>query len=330
MATSSSISNAPNGLSSFGIPLIGNSIPSSPGNYIFVDYGNGKDGAPLAANSPQYPYKTIEYAYTKMRTNKDDVMVLQGDSTHVLAAMLDISKNRVHFVGMDGTPGRMYGNNAKVSLAVSTGATNVFTMKNTGIRNSFHNIKFINGATVAEGLYCVGEGGEYALYTNCEIYKSTDLDETTSAELVLNGDSAQFYGCTIGSLADTRVGVVRRPNVLLTKEVVAAGKVTRDCQFIDCNFWIQASHTTSSFVYSAGATDVERMLMFKRCAFINSLASSATPAQAIAGAATLTVGNIMLDPACFATKVTKVSTTTGVLVSGSAPNDGTGISVNAA
>ncbi len=323
------LTNYPNGLSSFGIPLTGGGIiPTSFGNIFFVNYGTGSDGN--RGTSPTAPLQTVQAAYDRATTNNDDLIVLMGSATHVLAAMLDVSKSRVHFVGVDGTNGRLYGNNAKISLSVSTGATNVFTMKNTGVRNSFTNIKFINGATVTEGLHCVGEGGEYALYTNCEIYKSTDLDQTTSSELVLNGDSAQFVGCTIGSLADARSGTVIRPCVRLTAGLVDAGKVTRDCVFQDCLFWIQASHTTSTFVYAANATDVERMLLFKRCGFINNLASSATPAQAIAGAATLTVGNIILDPACFATKVTKVSTTTGVLVAGSAVSSAAGISVNAA
>lgn len=323
------ITNYPNGVSSFGVPLIGGGmIPTSPGKIFFVNYGTGGDGN--SGTDIGAPLKTIEYAYSLMTSGNDDIMVLMGSSTHVLSAMLDVTKSRCHFVGIDGTYGRMYGNNAKVSLAVSTGATNVFTMKNTGVRNSFTNIKFINGNTVTEGLHCVGEGGEYALYTNCEIYKSTDLDQTASSELVLNGDSAQFKGCTIGSLADARVGTVIRPCVRLTAGVVDSGKVTRDCLFEDCLFWIQASHTTSTFVYAANATDVERMLLFKRCGFINNLASSATPAQAIAGAATLTVGNIILDPACYGTKITKMSTTTGVLVTGPAVSSAQGIAVNAA
>lgn len=323
------LTNFPNGITSFGIPVFGGggTIPVTPGNVYFVNYTTGVDSGPGSLTSP---WKTVEYAYSQVTTNNDDVICLMGSATHVLSAMLTVSKNRVHFIGVDGTDGRFYGQNAKVSLTATTGATNVFTMKNTGIRNSFTNIKFINMSTVTEGLHCVGEGGEYAVYTNCEIYKGTDLDETTASHLVLNGDSAQFIGCTIGSLADALSGTVIRPAVRLTKATVDTGLVCRDSIFTDCLFWTQASHTTSALVYGANATDVERMLLFKRCGFINNLASSATPAQAIAIAATLTVGNIICDPGCFTAKCTKLSTTTGVLVSGAAPNSGAGISTNAA
>lgn len=311
-----------------GQPVGTGTIPSTPGNVYFVDYTVGVDAG--SGKSPTKPWKTIEYAYDQVTSNNDDIICLMGSATHILSAMLTVAKNRVHFIGIDGTNGRFYGNNAKVSLTATSGASNIGTILNTGIRNSFTNIKFINLSTVTEGIYCVVEGGEYALYTNCEIYKGTDLDETTAAHLVLNGDSAQFVGCTIGSLADALVGTVIRPAVRVTAGIAGVGKVCRDSIFTDCLFWTQASHTTSALVYGANATDVERMLLFKRCGFINNLASSATPAQAIAFGATLTVGNVICDPGCFTAKCTKLSTTTGVLVAGSAPNSGAGISVNAA
>ncbi len=321
--------NFPNGLTSFGIPLFGGGmIPTSPGKVFFVNYTTGSDAN--RGTDISKPLKTVEYAYSLCTSGNDDIIALMGSATHPLSAMLDVSKSRVHFVGIDGTYGRMYGQNAKISLGVTTAATDVFCMKNTGVRNSFTNIKFISNNTQAASLYCVGEGGEYALYTNCEIYKSTDLDVTGSAELVLNGDSAQFVGCTIGSLADTRVGAIIRANVLLTAGLVDTGKVTRDCVFQDCLFWIQAANAANRFVYGANATDVERLLLFKNCGFINNLAGAGTPAQAIAMGATLTVGNIVVDPTCYASKVTKLSTTTGVLVTGPAPNSGQGIAVNAA
>lgn len=324
------LTNFPNGISSFGLPVIGSGgmIPPGPGKVYFVDYTNGTDAGP--GTSTSNPWKTIEYAYSQVTDGNDDIIALMGSATHVLSAMLTVSKSRVHFVGIDGTNGRFYGQNAKVSLTATSGASNIGTLLNTGVRNSFTNIKFINLSTVTEGIYCVVEGGEYAIYTNCEFYKGTDLDQTGAAELVLNGDSAQFVGCTIGSLADAISGAIIRPCVLLTAGVAGVGKVTRDSVFDSCLFWRQSGNAANRFVYGANAADVERMLLFKNCGFINNLAGAGTPAQAIAMGATLTVGNIILDPLCYATKVTKVSTTTGVLVSGAAPNSGTGISVNAA
>lgn len=321
------LTNFPNGISSFGIPVLGSGgmIPPGPGQVFFVDYTNGSDGN--SGTSTTAAFKTVEYAYSRTTSGNDDIIALMGSATHVLSAMLDVSKSRVHFVGIDGTNGRLYGQNAKVSLTATSGATNVFTMKNTGVRNSFTNIKWMNSSTVAEGLYCVGEGGEYALYQNCEIYKDTDLNETTAAELVLNGDSAQFFNCTIGSLANALVGDIIRPCVELTKETVGAGKVTRDSTMVNCSFWRLLAGTAGVFVRAAASGDVERMLLLESPTFVAANLGS-TPAVCISSA-TLTDGWIAVNnPAGF--NVTKIATATGVLVNGAAPNNGTGIAVNAA
>ena len=312
------------GLYQFGGQPVGTGIPPTSGNVYFVNYGTGTNAG--SGKNMSQPWKTLEYAYDQVTTNNDDVIVLMGSDTHVLSAMLTVAKNRVHIIGIDGTNGRPYGQNAKVSLTATTGATNVFTMKNTGIRNSFTNIKWMNASTVAEGLYCVGEGGEYAIYTNCEFYKSTDLNETTAAELVLNGDSAQFFNCTFGSLADLLVGDIIRPCVELTKETVGTGLVTRDALMVDCTFWRQLAGTAGVFIRAAASGDVERLLRLERPTFVAANLGS-TPAVCIASA-TLTDGWIAVNnPAGF--NVTKIATATGVLVNGAAPNSGTGIAVNA-
>lgn len=305
----------------------GNFRPSGIwGQTFFVDYRNGSDtNSGLNKSSA---FKTFSAAQSAVTSNGNDLIVIDGDSTIVETAMVTNTKNRFSVIGVGG--GLFYGQGSKISVGVTTAATDIATFKNTGGRVSFSGIKFVNDNTVTEGLWGVAEGGEYSVYQNCEFYKSTQLSVTTSAEVLLNADSAQFVDCTFGSLANARVGTVIRPTVWLGKGVVGAGLVCRDVTFRNCDFWIWASHTTSSFVHSPAATDVERMMKFKGCAFITAKTSTATPAQAISGAATFTVGQINLDPTCYAVGVTKMSTTTGVIVSGPAPSSGTGISVNAA
>jgi hypothetical protein len=322
-----SLTNFPNGIASFGVPVMGGGgIPAVPGNVLFVDYTLGSDGISSKSNSAAHPFKTIDKAYDVARTNKDDLIVLLGSASHVLTEMLTVAKNRVHFIGLDGTS-RMYGQNAKVSLGVTTAATDIGTMLNTGVRNSFHNIKFTNANTVAEGLYCVVEGGEYAVYDGCEFYKETDLDETGAAELVMNGDSAQVRNCTIGSLANACVGDVIRANVLMTKGLAGAGKVARDVSFEHCYFWKKASHVNNRFVYGANADDVERMLLIRNSVFFSAKLSSAVPAQCVAFGNAQTAGYGLIDN-CSSIGNTKLSTTTGVLITGPVPTYATsGIAV---
>lgn len=307
------LTNFPNGLTSFGIPQIGDGIPITTGKYFWVnpDHPNKSDGNKgLDANKP---LATVERALALMTADMDDVCLLSTRSGHAVAAMLDVSKNRAHFHGLG--PMRMYGNGARITMGVTTDATDLAVMKNTGIRCSFTNIKFDSGNTKDESLYSVIEAGEYGIYQNCEIYKSTDLNETGAAELVSNGDSSQFNFCTIGSNANVISGAIIRANILVTRGIVA-GKVSRDVQFIGCNLWRKSSNSANRFVYGANATDVERMMLFENCKFWNDKGAGGTPAQNVAFAASLTNGYVLLNNCISIGAVTAMSTTTGVFVNG--------------
>jgi hypothetical protein len=322
-----SLTNFPNGISSFGIPIMGGGgIPATPGSVLFVDYTNGDDGVSIKANSSRRPFKTIAKAYDSVTTNNDDVIVLQGNASHVVTEMLTVAKNRVHFVGMDGTS-RRYGQNAKIAMGVTTAATDLGAVLNTGVRNSFQNIKFTSANTKAESIYTFLDGGEYLSMVNCEIYKETDLDVTGASELVMNGDSAQIIGCTIGSLVNAISGAITRANVLMTNGVAGAGKVARDVLFENCLFWKKAGHVNNRFVYGANAADVERMLLIRNSVFFSQKLSTAIPAQCVAFGAEQTAGYVLIDN-CSSIGNTKLSTTTGVHITGSVPTYATsGIAV---
>lgn len=318
------LTNFPNGISSSGIPVT-NGVPTGVTQIFYVDYGSGSDGVSTKSNSATRPWKTIAKAYSALTTNKNEGIALMGNSTHALTEMLTTAKNRVHLFGYD-PGGRYVGHNAKVSLGVTTAATDIGTIKNTGVRNSFRNIKFINNNTVAEGIYCFVEAGEYSVIDSCEIYKSTDLDVTGAAELVMNGDSATVRNCTIGSTANAISGAIVRANVLMTKGIVS-GKVSRDTLFENCWFWKRASNVANRFFYGANATDVERMLHIKNCTFFNTKLAAALPAQCVAFGAEQTQGFCLIDN-CTSINNTKLSTTTGVYIQGVVPTYATsGISV---
>lgn len=300
------LTNFPNGVSSYGVPVSGSGLPMTYGTYYFVNPDLGSDYND--GLSKDTPFATIAKAYAAVTTNKDDVIVLSTNSVHQLTEMLDISKNRVHFVG--DVFGRQYGQRARINYADGIATADAFAVKNTGVGNTFTGIKFLNNNTDAQVVATVGEGGEYAVYRNCEFYNSTDLDSDTEAEMVLNGDSAQFYNCTFGSLADAVSGDKIRPAILLTEATVAAGKVSRDVYFDGCRFWKQAGGTTTAFIKGAAA-DVERIMEFHDCQFIANVLG-AVPAVAI-DVATLTEGQIILTGDTCAFECTKIATATGVI-----------------
>lgn len=324
------LTNFPYGLTSFGQTLLGGGNAPTVGPQYFVDYGSGNDEN--SGTSPSDAWKTIEYANANalVVTNKFTKINLIGSATHVLAAMLTVSKSRVIFDGIDGSFGRSYGQAAKIQIGVTTAATDVAAILNTGVRNVFHNIKVLGENTVAQALYGMIDGGEYTQMINCHIEETQNLAVTGAADFVCNADSPQYINCTFGSLANSRVGSIVRPAVLFTKGLAASGKVTRDAEFINCNLWINASATTNNFAYGANATDIERLCAFYGCKFINNGISAFVPAQNVAFGATLTVGMVLLDNCVSLNAATAMSTTIGVFVNGSVPAAATtGIAVQA-
>jgi len=260
-------------------------------------------------------FTSLSEAYDACESNNNDVIILDGNSTHTLTSMLTVAKNRVHFIGLDWLLGirRRYGQSSKVSASISSGATNIATIKVTGVRCSFRGIKFINSSTVDEGLYCFADGGEFTYVENCEIYKSTDLDQTGAAELLANGDGSYYKDCYIGSTANAVTANGARPCVLMTRETIT-GKVARDVTFEGCIFARKCGDTDNRFIYGANANDVERMCILKDCIFVNSIEAAQDPAQAIEFGASLTSGAMLLKN-CAAVKVSNISATTGVFTS---------------
>lgn len=264
------------------------------GDHYFVDYRNGNDDE-YDGSRPDRAFKTLGAAYTACTSNQNDCIWIDGDSTVVETAMLTLSKNRVHTFGVNGfAPPMGYGCGAKVSVGVTTAATDTATIRNTGVRNTFTGIKFMNSNTLATALHCVEEAGEYSRWHNCEIYKSSLLTTNLTAELLMNGDSSQFYGCTIGDLVNERgADAKERPCVKLDRETVT-GKVCRDGYFDRCRLLHKAADVDACHVYGHNANDVERSLVFRDCEFWNSVLATATIADAVNFAAAQTDGEVLL------------------------------------
>lgn len=283
------LTNFPNGVSSFGIPTMGGGgIPITPGTYYFVDYGNGSDlNDGLSMDTPM---KTVAAAYALMTTNKYDVLVCLGSSAHVISGILEVSKNRCIFVGLDGA-NRRYGQRTRWTMGVTTDTDDIAIVSNTGVGNVFLNIKFDSSNSLTQAKYCFADGGEYTYVENCEFYKSTHLGVTDACELLCNGDSSQYVNCTFGDLVNTVTDNFIRGCVSFKREVLS-GKVARDVEFIHCLFLRKAGGTEASMAYIPGATDIERRLIYENCGFINAKLAAADPADALNIAAAQTEGEI--------------------------------------
>lgn len=315
-----SITNFPNGVSSFGIPVMGgSSVPSTMGNVFFVDYRNGSDSND--GRSKEAAMKTLSGAIARCTSNNHDVILIDGDSTVVETEKLTISINRVHIYGLDGTVGRVQGQRAKITIAGST-ATDTAAIEVTGVGCSFHNLKISSSNTSTSALWAFADGGEFTFCENCHFVREGVVTTTTAADILLNGDSSHYVNCMFGysSVAITANG--NRPCVDLGREQIT-GKVCRDSILDNCIFMRRANDSDNSFIYSSGATDVERMLLIRNPIFWQDALASATMDECVSGAAPLTNGSILVvDPAATGTPAA-ISTTTGVFVQGYTP-DATG------
>jgi len=299
------------GGSPVGLPLtFGDNPNKGSGRVFFVNPTTGSDSN--KGTRIDRPFATIAKAYTQVTSNYHDVIVLSAVGALAETDELAVTKNRVHFWGMDAV-GRYYGQRSRWTMGVTTGAA-IGIVKNTGVGNTFSNIKFDSSDTLSTSVYAFAEGGEYTVIEHCEIYKSTDLDQTTMANLLMNGDSAYVRNCYIGSMAT--VVTAANTNVLLTRETIS-GKVARDVTFEDVIFALNSTSATASHMHATTATDVERFLLLKNCLFMVAKLSTATVGDAIITDSTQTEGQILLVNT-FNANSTAIGTTgsTGIFFAG--------------
>lgn len=271
-------------------------------------------------------FTTLSAAYDEAIDGAYDVIALSANAAHAVTSMVTVSKNRIHFIGLDFRGGIGMGARTRVTMGVTTAATDIAVIKNTGVGNTFTGIKFDSSNTVDESLYAVAEAGEYTVYDRCEFYKSSDLNETAAAEVLNNGDSVQWLNCTFGSSANIIADNKIRPNMLLTATIT--GKKCRDNVISGCLFLVKAAGTEAVRIYGANATDVERMLLVKDSIFLSNTLGAATPAHAVGFGAAQTEGTVLLKNCTSVDHTVMAQAAVGIYVDGAVPTFATaGVSV---
>lgn len=212
-------------------------------------------------------WNSLEDAYAAVTSNNNDVICLGANGSHTLSASIAWSKNRVHVIGMDGGD-HLVQQGAKVQITGTTAAASVITV--TGVRNSFRNIKFIQGSTSASALTCVVDQGEGTVYKNCSFTFGVvnNLGGTTAHEFVAGCDSATFLNCTFGS--DTLLTSAAR-SVFLIKSGATEFKsnILKDCTWV-----ISSSSAGAAFVKLNAVTDILFSNLFINPCFVASVDSA--------------------------------------------------------
>jgi hypothetical protein len=313
----------PEGPSWNGIPLTGNGVPLTFGNtanqgagrYYYVNPTIGSDGN--KGLSMERPFATIEKAHGLLVNGNHDTIVLSATSEHSQSGdgtdEITLTKGRTHWQGLDAV-GRYSGQRSRITMGDTTASGGAIAiLQNTGVGNTFRNIKFDSSDTESTSLYTFADGGEYTAIINCEFVKTSDLDQTTSGIFLNNADTGFYYGCTFGSLVASHQVSVNRPCMKMNRTTIT-GKVCRAGRIEKCTFLISTSSTDAAMIHGTGATDVERYLIIDDCTFINDVLGSANCDQAIEFDSALTQAYVLVTGMSAEVGCTAFSTTTGVFV----------------
>jgi|GEM_PF-584107 len=288
------LTNFPNGVTSFGLPVLpGIPIPFS-GSYYFVDPANGSDGH--MGTTPEFPFATLYRAFSKCVSGNNDVVVLigngassgsarlstalaQGIDSTVTAGTLVWNKNATHLIGVTAPTG--VAQRARIAPPSGTytqatfGSGNFVTVSGSGCY--FQNFSLFNGfSTGGNNQICWTDSGGRNFYSNVHFGGAADAasaQSTTSRSLLITGGGENtFSGCTFG------VDTVTRTVANATLEL--AGGTPRNV-FTDCDFVFQTSSATTLGIITAAASAADRWHKFENCNFINNVKSTSTAMSAL-------------------------------------------------
>ena len=172
--------------------------------------------------------------------------------------------------------------------------TAVSTLNVTGEGNTFTNIRLTGNGTDSANLCALKDQGENTVYTNCQFMKTSDLSETTVADVLLWGGTTSWRNCRFGATWYTIAAA--RQNGLASGNS-SDGRMNMN-YFEDCYF--VCNSTDAGFVHfkvnATGALAFESI--FKRCTFFSTIVTSLSTIQitnAVQSIANLVEGNVMFD-----------------------------------
>ena len=302
-----SLTNFPNGITSFGVPVLG-TIGGLPftGNYYFVDPVTGADGN---VGTPEQPLKTLYGALAKCTAGNNDVVVLIGDGSSTGSARLSTAlaqsinsaattgtlnwnKNATHLIGVAAPTSVAQ----RARIAPPTGTYTATTFNSDAFINVtasgcyFANLSVFCGfSTGSASMIAWTDSGSRNAYSNVNIYGMADAASAGGANartLKLNGGGEHtFINCTLGG--DT----VARSAANATVEL--AGGTARN-SFIDCVFPFQCSAGTPLGLKVGAAAGMDRYALFKGCTFVNNIGSTSTSMTALATLAASAGGQVVI------------------------------------
>lgn len=323
-----SFTNFPNGVTSFGIPMVGG-VPFGPDSVAwFVDPQSGQDGND--GKSPTSAFATLYRAQYAAVAGRNDVVFLLGtmssSSSTVGTARLSLAnavaavayapsgtatptsgtlvwaKNGVHLIGVAAPNQNSRARIAPPSgtyTAATFGSANFVTVSATGC--VFSNISVYHGfSTGTTAQICWTDTGGRNVYDNCEFLGMNDAasaQNASSRSVKISGSGESvFVNCQIGG--DTTTRTVANASLEL------ASGTTRN-KFINCVFPFHTSSADVLGILGTGNNCVDRWNLFDRCTFFNAVDSSSTQMTVLASFTTAAPNGTLVFKDCASYGMTK-------------------------
>lgn len=261
-----SLSNFPDGLTSFGVPIFGSGgLPPFTGNYWFVKETQ-TIGALAGIGSFNQPFNTLQQAIDAASNNNNDVIFLTG-TVHLTTPLL-WNKSLLHLYGLcaplkrgkrarisvtGATPfgplvnvtgsGCIFANVATFFGFPTTGATSPICWLDAAGRNCYMNVEFLGfgDATVTTGtanqtgaraFKFLNNTGE-STFVQCVFGPDTVVRNAVNSTIEIAGGAPRltFQGCELEAiLGSSGAGA--------THLLIGAAGIDRYCDFIDTDFTV--------------------------------------------------------------------------------------------
>jgi hypothetical protein len=243
------LTSYPNGVSSFGIPQLGNGdIPTGGGEYFFVDSNNGSDGY---EGSWDAPFATLDYAVGKCTANKGSVIVLKPNHAESIIADsgVDIDVAGVQVIGL-GT------GDDRPTFTFTTAVTADFKLAANNV--SVKNLVFVAGIDALTGPIEIS--GDYCSVIDCEYkedttnnYETVDVVVTASTPLhiiidgfkyVCDGGAGGTQNQSVIQLNGADFAIIRNCWLVADSATGVIEDATTSDQILIENCVIESSNTT--------------------------------------------------------------------------------------
>lgn len=263
------LTNFPNGVSSFGVPVGGLFTNGKPW---FVKPGtgtignDGNDGTSLEG-----PLASLAAAHTLATADANDVVYMLASSntaantTDSLTTSLLWSKDATHLVGVNA--GNAISQRSRVGAASTAVAASIAPLVTWSANDCYvENIQFISEFADAAAVGGVLVSGMRNHFRNCHFAggATTTQDVAGQYSLKVTGAENLFEDCTIG--IDTISRATATYEMYMT---TGARNIFRNCRIIT-----YAGHDTMTWLTTAGSLD--RFALFENCTFYNAVKSAAT------------------------------------------------------